>query len=138
MNKVLLVGRIVRDHELKTTQSGKSVVNFSLAVDRRFKNKDGEKEADFINCRAWGKTAELLAQYTGKGSQIGAEGRIQVRSYDAVDGNKRWITEVVVDVIEFLGGKKDGQNNQQNQSPPSNNFDEDFHLMAEDDTEVPF
>jgi len=121
------------------------VASFTLAVDRRFKNKDGQKEADFINCQAWGKTAEVLGQYTKKGSRIGIVGRLQVRSYDAQDGTKRWVTEVVVEELEFLESKKDGGSsanaNTQQSSDSANmsvmDMDEDFHLMADDD-DIPF
>lgn len=145
MNKVILVGRLVRDPEIKNTTTGKAVANFTLAVDRRFKNQDGQKEADFINCQAWGKTAEVLGQYTKKGSRIGVVGRIQVRSYDGNDGVKRWLTEVVVEELEFLESKKDGNSNSANAQHQSNSepmsvmgLDEDFHLMDDTDDTVPF
>ena len=109
MNKWTGTGRLTRDPEIKNTTTGKAVANFTLAVDRRFKNQDGQKQADFINCQAWGKTAEVLGQYTQKGSRIGVVGRIQVRSYDAQDGTKRWVTEVIVDELEFLESKGGGQ-----------------------------
>ena len=143
MNKWTGTGRLTRDPEIKNTTTGKAVANFTLAVDRRFKNQDGQKEADFINCQAWGKTAEVLGQYTQKGSRIGIVGRLQVRSYDAQGGTKRWVTEVVVEELEFLESKKDGANNantqqQSNGEPMSTmGLDEDFHLMADDD-DIPF
>jgi single-strand DNA-binding protein len=95
VNKVILVGRLTRDPEVKNTMTGRAVATFTLAVDRRFKNKDGQKEADFIPIVFWGKQAELAGQYLSKGSQIGVSGRIQVRNYDAQDGTKRYVTEVV-------------------------------------------
>lgn len=137
MNKVILVGRLTRDSEIKSTNSGKTVANFNLAVDRRFKNKDGQKEADFINCQAWGKTAELLGQYTQKGSRIGVVGRMQVRSYDGTDGIKRWVTEVIVDELEFLESKGSGQTASPTNQVSVAQMDEDFHLMADDD-DIPF
>lgn len=100
MNQVILTGRLTKDPELRTTQSDKQVASFTLAVD-----KYGEG-ADFINCIVWGKQAENLCKYQEKGSQIGLSGRIQVRSYEDDKGNKRNITEVVADSIEFLGSKK--------------------------------
>lgn len=100
MNQVILTGRLTKDPELRTTQSDKQVASFTLAVD-----KYGEG-ADFINCIVWGKLAENLCKYQEKGSQIGLSGRIQVRSYEDDKGNKRNITEVVADSIEFLGSKK--------------------------------
>lgn len=107
MNKVLLVGRITKDPELRTTTSGLSVVSFSLAVNRNFKNKEGNYDADFINVSVFGKQAENMSKYVSKGSQIGVEGRIQTRSYDAQDGTKRYVTEVVADNVEFMGSKRD-------------------------------
>lgn len=101
MNKVVLIGRMVRDAELKYTQSGTGVANFTLAVDRRFSK---EREADFINCVAWNKTAEFVAQYFKKGQMMALEGHLQVSSYE-VDGQKRYKTEVIADAVEFCGGK---------------------------------
>ena len=142
MNKWTGTGRLTRDPEIKNTTTGKAVANFTLAVDRRFKNQDGQKEADFINCQAWGKTAEVLGQYTQKGSRIGVVGRLQVRSYDAQDGTKRWVTEVIVDELEFLeskGGSNSANTQQQSNGEPMTvmGLDEDFHLMADDD-DIPF
>lgn len=143
MNKCILVGRLTRDPEVKNTTSGRAVASFTLAVDRRFKNKDGQKEADFIPIVFWGKQAELVGQYLSKGSQIGVSGRLQVRSYDAQDGTKRYVTEVIGDELNFISASK---NNGQKSSPPADHndpnlgmgLDDDFHLMADDDTEVPF
>ena len=105
MNKAIIIGRLTRDIELKITNSGKSVCSFSVAVDRGFKDQDGNKQTDFIDCVAWGATAENLATYQGKGSQIAIDGRIQVRSYEAQDGSKRKAVEVVAERIEFIGSK---------------------------------
>jgi single-strand DNA-binding protein len=102
MNKVTLIGRLTKDPELKFTPgSGNAVANFTLAVDRRF-TKDGQKEADFIPVVVWGKQAESTATYVSKGKLIGVAGRIQVRSYDAKDGTKRYVTEVIADEVQFL------------------------------------
>ncbi|MDP4177944.1 MAG: single-stranded DNA-binding protein [Bacillota bacterium] len=107
MNKVVLIGRLTKDPELKYTPgTGTAVATFTLAIDRRF-SKDGQKEADFISIVAWSKTAELVANYMKKGSQVGVSGRIQSRTYDAKDGTKRYITEVVADEIQFLDSKRD-------------------------------
>lgn len=107
MNKVVLIGRLTKDPELKYTPgTGTAVATFTLAVDRRT-SKNGQKEADFINIVAWNKTAELVANYMKKGRQMGVSGRIQTRSYDAKDGTKRYITEVVADEIQFLDSKGD-------------------------------
>lgn len=101
MNQVVLTGRLTKDPELRETTGGKSVASFNLAVD-----KYGEG-ADFINCIAWGKSAENLCKYQSKGSQIALSGRIQTRTYDDAKGNKQYITEIVADSIEFLGTKKE-------------------------------
>lgn len=105
MNKVFLIGRLTKDAELRTTTNGKSVASFSLAVNRNFTNAEGQREADFINCIAFNKTGENLAKYTHKGSQIAVFGRIHTRSYDAQDGSKRYVTEVIVDEFNFLEKK---------------------------------
>lgn len=106
MNKVILIGRLTKDPELRYTQSGTAVANFTLAVNRRY-NPNGEQEADFINCVAWNKAAEFMSEYFYKGKQMALEGRLQVRSYDGNDGNKRWVSEVVVEQMEFVGSKND-------------------------------
>ncbi|MEG2457286.1 MAG: single-stranded DNA-binding protein [Bacilli bacterium] len=111
MNKVALIGRITKDLELKVTGSGLATLRFSLAINRIVKNKDGKYDADFINCVAFGKTAEIISKYCFKGSQIAIEGRIQTGSYDAQDGTKRYTTDVVVDRLELLGSKKDNETN---------------------------
>lgn len=110
MNKIILIGRLVKDPELRYTQSGHAVANFTLAVNRKFANQSGEREADFINCQAWQKTAEFVANYFKKGQQMALEGRLQVRSYDGNDEQKRWVTEVVAEQIEFVGSKGNGSN----------------------------
>ena len=110
MNKIILIGRLVKDPELRYTQSGHAVANFTLAVNRRFANQSGEREADFINCQAWQKSAEFVANYFKKGQQMALEGRLQVRSYDDNNGQKRWVTEVVAEQIEFVGSKGNGSN----------------------------
>lgn len=110
MNKTLLVGRLSKDPELKYTQSGTAVCNFTVAVNRRTKNAEGNYDADFISCTAWNKTAEFVGQYFTKGQTIGLEGRIQNRSYDAQDGSKRFVTEVVAEQVEFVGSKPQNEN----------------------------
>ena len=128
MNKVILMGRMTRDIELRYTQSGKAVGQFALAID---KYVGGEKSADFINCVAWEKTAELIKNYCGKGRQILIEGRLQSRSYEK-DGQKRYITEVVVSHMEFCGSKKDGDGGNKTETPP-----DEFGGEYEDE-EIPF
>jgi len=106
MNRVCLAGRLTRDPDVKAMASGKMVANFTIAVDRRFKNKDGQKETDFIPIVVWGKPAEFVAEYVKKGSLVSLSGRLQVRSYDK-DGAKRYISEVVADEVNSIGGKKE-------------------------------
>mgnify|MGYP000972927777 FL=1 len=110
MNKAILLGRLTKDPEIKYTQSGKAVASFTLAVDRR-KSANGDSQADFISCVAWEKTAETIGNYCGRGQQIAIEGRIQSRSYDARDGSKRCVTEVVVQSMEFCGRRSDNAGN---------------------------
>ena len=107
MNKVILIGRLARDPEVRYTQTGKPVATFALAVDRRFaRNADnGQPTADFIPIVAWNKLAEICGNNLVKGRRISVEGRMQVRSYDAQDGSKRYVTEVVASDIEFMGLK---------------------------------
>ena len=106
MNRTILIGRITKDLELKTTQSNIPVVTFTLAVDKQFKDDSGERGADFIQCVTWRKTAENLVKYCGKGSLIAVDGRISTRDYDT-DNGKRYVTEVVADDIQFLDSKKE-------------------------------
>lgn len=110
MNKAILLGRLTKDPEIKYTQSGKAVASFTLAIDRR-KGANGEKQADFISCVAWEKLAEIIGNYCVKGQQIAVEGRIQSRSYDAQDGSKRYVTEVIVQNMNFCGKKGDDARN---------------------------
>lgn len=109
MNKAVVVGRLTKDVELKTTAGGVSVCSFTIAVNRRFKNAEGNYDADFINCVAWRSQAEFLSKYFAKGSMVGIAGSIQTRSYDS-DGHKVWVTEVVADEVSFVGSKKDEAN----------------------------
>lgn len=109
MNKVVLIGRLTRDPELKfTAGSGVAVSTFSLAVDRTFKNKDGQKEADFINIVVWNKLAEVVANNLTKGRLAAVSGRIQTRTYEGNDGQKKYITEVVAEDVQFLDRKETG------------------------------
>lgn len=120
INNVVLIGRLTKDIELKSTQNGIAVTSFTLAVNRPFKNQQGENEADFINCVAWRKQAENAARYLGKGSLIGVEGRIETRNYEDKDGKRVYVTEVVADRIQFL----DTKNNEQQNNTPSQNFNQ--------------
>lgn len=105
MNKAILIGRLTRDPELRTTPTGRNVCQFSIAVNRNFTNANGEREADFINCVVWDKQAENLAKYQHKGNQIAVEGRIQTRNYDDKDGKRVYVTEILATNISFLDAK---------------------------------
>lgn len=110
MNKVILIGNLACDPEFRTTQSGISCVSFRIAVQRRYTNQQtGQREADFISCVAWRQTAEFIQRYFIKGNKMALEGCLQTRSYDAQDGSKRYVTEVLVDNVEFVTPKSDGQ-----------------------------
>ena len=104
INRVGLVGRITKDPDLRKTQSGVSVVSFTIACNRRVPSQG--QDADFINCVAWNKTADFMAQYVKKGALLGLEGRIQTRNYDDRDGKRVYVTEVVADSVQFLESKK--------------------------------
>ncbi len=141
MNKVLLVGRLTRDPELRTTPSGMAVTRFTLAVSQNFTNKNGERGADFINCSAWGRQADNISKYCHKGSLVSAEGRIRTGSYDAQDGTKRYTTEVVCDMVNFLSSKNstDGASSNREVSPmPNDDVIPDMNLESADLTEDPF
>ena len=111
MNKCVILGNLTRDPELKTTTSGRSVCNFTVAVSRKYTGTNGEREADFIPVVVWGKQAENCAKYLRKGSQCAVAGAIQVRSYDASDGLRRYVTEVVADEVQFLARTGGNGNN---------------------------
>lgn len=117
INRVVLVGRLTKDPELRKTQNGTSVVSYTLAVSRRTQNP-GQPEADFIGCVAWNKTADLMAQYLHKGSLIGVEGRIQTRNYDNQQGQRVYVTEVVTDNVQFL----EPRNQQPQYEQPQNTY----------------
>lgn len=109
MNKVVLLGRLVKDCDVRYTSTGKVVCQFTMAVDRPF-NKDGQKEADFIPVVMWGKQAEVAGNSLQKGHRVLVEGRLQIRSYDDNNGNKRYVTEVIANNFEFIERKGDGGN----------------------------
>ena len=121
MNKAILIGRLTKDPELRTTPTGRNVCQFSVAVSRNFTNANGEREADFINCVVWDKQAENLVKYQKKGNQIAVEGRIQTRSYDNNEGKKVYVTEVIANNVEFLGSSSGNTNNEVQQNNPFNN-----------------
>ncbi|MGM9882362.1 MAG: single-stranded DNA-binding protein [Bacilli bacterium] len=105
MNKAILIGRLTKDPELRTTPNGRNVCQFSIAINRTYTNANGEREADFINCVVWDKQAENLVKYQKKGNQIAVEGRIQTRNYDDNNGRKVYVTEVLASNISFLDAK---------------------------------
>ena len=115
INRVVLVGRLTRNPELKYTTSGIANLRFSLAVNRSFSGPNGERQADFINCVAWRGQAENMAKFLHKGSLIGVEGRIETGSYQTQDGSTRYTTDVVCDSVQFLESKKNGQQGQNHQ-----------------------
>lgn len=110
MNKVFLIGRLTKDPELRYTSSNIPTASFSIAVNRNFTNQNGEREADFINIVVWRKQAENVKNYVTKGSQVAIDGRIQTRTYDAQDGTKRYVTEVIADNVQFLDSKNSNNN----------------------------
>ncbi len=133
MNKAIIIGRLTRDPEMRTTASGINSTTFTVAVSRNYTNPNGERETDFINCVTWRKQAENVAKYCTKGTQVAVEGRIQTRSYDAQDGTKRYVTEIIADNVTFLGGK--GTNN----ASDSNNFvGSETDIATTDISEDPF
>lgn len=137
MNKVIIIGRFTRDPEIKYTtgENATATARFSLAVNRRFKNKEGNYDADFINCIAFGKTAEFIEKYFTKGMAIGITGRIQTGSYTNKEGQKVYTTDVVVEETEFVESKNKGTSD----NVPNNNANSnsDFEETVSDD-EMPF
>lgn len=140
MNKVTLMGRLARDPETKYTngQTPLAIANFTLAVNRRFK-KEGEPDADFINCKAFGKTAETIEKSCKKGQMIAIVGRLQVRTYDNKEGKKVWVTEVIVEEFHFTGGKAESSSSP-NSSPSTSGDDTAGFVLDEsmDDSDLPF
>ena len=126
MNKVILIGNLTKDPEMSTTTSGKNVTRFTLAVSRNYTNADGEKETDFINIVVWGNIAENCGKYLEKGRKCAVVGEIRNRSYDAQDGTKRYVTEVLASVVEFLNYKQDKKD------------EEPGTLKPIDDDDIPF
>ncbi|EAD6871225.1 TPA: single-stranded DNA-binding protein [Listeria monocytogenes] len=126
MNRVVLVGRLTKDPDLRYTPAGAAVATFTLAVNRPFKNAQGEQEADFINCVVWRKPAENVANFLKKGSMAGVDGRVQTRNYEDNDGKRVYVTEIVAESVQFLEPKQNAvegstPNNNQNEASYSNN-----------------
>lgn len=120
LNRVVLMGRLVADPELKTTPSGVSVTSFRLAVDRSYVKQGEERKADFIDVVCWRQTAEFVCRYFGKGSLIAVDGQLQSRTYQAKDGTNRYVTEVVAENVSFTGERRDqGGQTQQQYAPPN-------------------
>lgn len=146
MNKVNLIGRLTKDAEIRYNTGNIAYTRFTLAVNRSFLNADGEREADFISCVAWRKTAELIEKHFKKGSEIGVSGRIQTGSYDNEKGDKVYTTDVIVEEITFVGSKKGderpapeytggqetGQQEQKEETDPFANFENEIVLTDDD------
>lgn len=136
LNRVILIGRLARDPELRYTTSGIAVATFAIAVDRPFTNQSGEREADFIDIVVWRKLAETCANHLGKGRLIAVEGRMQTRSYDDNNGVRRKVTEVVADNVRFLDWPKEGSGQGSHAGGGHRDFDDPGNFG--DDIDVPF
>ena len=133
MNKVQLIGRITKDPELKKTTNETTYCQFTVAVDRRFKDANGNRQADFISCVAWRQTAEFIQKYFNKGSRIGLVGTLQTRTYDD-NGTKRTSTEVLTEEVEFVESNKSSSGSQQQEAPAP----EETPASSEKPQELPF
>ncbi|EGQ1741509.1 single-stranded DNA-binding protein [Staphylococcus pseudintermedius] len=144
LNRVVLVGRLTKDPEFRTTPSGVSVATFTLAVNRNYKNKNGEQQADFINCIVFRKQAENVNNYLSKGNLAGVDGRLQSRSYENQEGRRIFVTEVICDSVQFLESKNNNQSNNQSQqqrgqAPAQDNpFTNANNPIDIDDEDLPF
>ncbi|MDE9877851.1 single-stranded DNA-binding protein [Staphylococcus pseudintermedius] len=142
INRVVLVGRLTKDPEFRTTQSGVEVATFTLAVNRNYKNKNGEQQADFINCIVFRKQAENVNNYLNKGNLAGVDGRLQSRSYENQEGRRVFVTEVVCDSVQFSESKNNNQSNnqqQRGQAPAQDNpFTNANNPIDIDDEDLPF
>jgi len=126
LNRVILIGRLTKEPELRYTPSGAAVASFTLAVNRTRANAQGERETDFIPVVVWQKQAENCANYIGKGSLVAVDGRIQVRTYEAKDGQRRWVTEVIAENVRFLDKKEKSGIEQLGEEVPFNEDDVPF------------
>ena len=140
LNKIIIMGRMTHDPELRRTGSGTSVTSFSLAVDRDFKSQSGEKETDFIEVVAWKNTAEFVSKYFSKGRMAVVEGRLQIRDWTDKSGNKRTTAEVVADNVYFADSKRSESNDNQkeNFNALSGRLSDDFVPISEEGGEIPF
>ena len=130
INKVVMVGNMTRDPELRRTENGNPVASFTLALNRIQQSSDGQ-QADYISCVVWGKIAENTAQYCSKGSKVGVVGHLQSRSYDNAQGQRVYVTEVVCEQVDFINTRNQ-ENNAQPQQLENNPFDQSFNIMDED------
>lgn len=135
MNKVILAGRLVRDPKLRYTQTGKTVASFTLAVNRRFSHNNEQQTADFIPIIVWDKLAEVCSKHLFKGSQVLIEDRMQVRNYEAQDGSKRYVTEVIAQELEFMGTKPIAVTTE---NKPLSTQAQSFGSEVPEDEEIPF
>ena len=140
MNRVVLVGRLTKDPDLKYTPSGVAVATFTLAVNRQFSNQSGEREADFINCVVWRKPAENVSNFLKKGSLAGVDGRIQTRNFEGQDGKRVYITEVVAESVQFLEPRSGGEqrNEQSNTNTSNNTYGSENGQINVSDDDLPF
>ena len=140
LNKIIIMGRLTRDPELRRTGSGTAVTSFSLACDRDFKSQSGEKETDFIEVVAWKNTAEFVSKYFSKGRMAVVEGRLQIRDWTDKAGNKRTTAEVVADNVYFADSKRSESNDNQkeNFNALSGRLSDDFVPISEEGGELPF
>jgi len=134
LNRVVLIGRLTKDPELRYTPGGVAVASFTLAVDRNFKNAQGERETDFIPCVVYRQLAELCANYLAKGKLAAIDGRIQVRSFEGQDGQRRWVTEVIGDNVRFLSPKESSNTSSSSVSDDLSSFAQEISL----DDDIPF
>ena len=140
LNKIIIMGRLTRDPELRRTGSGTAVTSFSLACDRDFKSQSGDKETDFIEVVAWKNTAEFVSKYFSKGRMAVVDGRLQIRDWTDKSGNKRTTAEVVADNVYFADSKRSESNDNQkeNFNALSGRLSDDFVPISEEDGEIPF
>jgi single-strand DNA-binding protein len=132
MNKVIMIGHVATDPEAHTTQSGISQSAFRIAVPRNYKNKGGERDSDFFSVVAWRGNADFCNKYLTKGRKVAVEGSLETRSYDAKDGTKRYVTEIIADHVEILSPRQDGA------APAPANVTRDGFVEVDDDDELPF
>ncbi|HCD5889903.1 TPA: single-stranded DNA-binding protein [Staphylococcus aureus] len=138
LNRVVLVGRLTKDPELRSTPNGVNVGTFTLAVNRTFTNAQGEREADFINVVVFKKQAENVKNYLSKGALAGVDGRLQTRSYDNKEGRRVFVTEVVADSVQFLEPKNNNKQNNQQHNGQTQTGNNPFDNTEEDFSDLPF